>query len=120
MKAFVIVQEEVVDQATFDAYRKDVLSTIEAFGGRFLVRGGRLAKLEGTGPSAGSPSSSFLHGWPPRVGTGPPPAARPSQWICRNSRTSGPPWPVATIAFMVVGILASPFPSVPIGPREPD
>lgn len=47
MKAYVIVQEEVVDQATFDAYRKDVMPTITAFGGRFIVRGGRLTKLEG-------------------------------------------------------------------------
>ena len=47
MKAYVIVQETVNDQKMFDAYRKDVLATIEGFGGRFVVRGGQLTVLEG-------------------------------------------------------------------------
>jgi uncharacterized protein (DUF1330 family) len=68
MKAYVIVQEEIVDQTTFDAYRKDVLSTIEAFGGRFLVRGGTLSKLEGDWPYSRLaviefPSRRAAEGW---------------------------------------------------------
>ena len=50
MRAYVIVQVEFLDQRTYDAYRKDVLPTIEAFGGRFLVRGGAMTKLEGEWP----------------------------------------------------------------------
>lgn len=47
MRAYVVVQVEVLDQRVYDAYRKEVLPTIEAYGGRFLVRGGTMTKLEG-------------------------------------------------------------------------
>ena len=47
MRAYVIVQEEIHDQRMFELYRKDVIPTIEAFGGRFIVRGGKLTTLEG-------------------------------------------------------------------------
>jgi uncharacterized protein (DUF1330 family) len=50
MSAYVVVQESVTDQATFDAYRKDVLPTIAAHGGRFIARGGALTVLEGEWP----------------------------------------------------------------------
>jgi uncharacterized protein (DUF1330 family) len=50
MKAYGIWQEEIVDQAMFDAYRKDVMPTLAAFGGKFLVRGGKATKLEGDWP----------------------------------------------------------------------
>jgi uncharacterized protein (DUF1330 family) len=47
MSAYVVVQESVHDQAMFDAYRKDVLPTVTAHGGRFIVRGGTLTVVEG-------------------------------------------------------------------------
>jgi uncharacterized protein (DUF1330 family) len=47
MTAYVVVQESVTDQATFDAYRKDVPATVAAHGGRFIVRGGTLTVVEG-------------------------------------------------------------------------
>ena len=50
MSAYVVVQESVTDQAMFDAYRKEVLATIAAHGGRFIVRGGKLTVLEGEWP----------------------------------------------------------------------
>ena len=50
MKAYSIVQIGVTDPATYDAYRKDVMPTIAAFGGKFLVRGGKMTKLEGDWP----------------------------------------------------------------------
>ncbi len=50
MPAYVIVQETITDQAMFDAYRKDVPATIEAHGGRFVVRGGALSVVEGEWP----------------------------------------------------------------------
>ena len=50
MSAYVVVQESVRDETMFDAYRKEVLSTIAAHGGRFIVRGGALTVLEGEWP----------------------------------------------------------------------
>jgi uncharacterized protein (DUF1330 family) len=50
MSAYVVVQESVRDQATFDAYRKEVMPTIAAHGGRFIVRGGAMTVLEGEWP----------------------------------------------------------------------
>ena len=47
MKGYVIAEIEVTDQAIYDDYRKQVLATIEKYGGRFLVRGGKIESLEG-------------------------------------------------------------------------
>ena len=50
MTAYVIVQETVTDEAGFAEYRAGVVSTLEAHGGRFLVRGGELTVVEGEWP----------------------------------------------------------------------
>lgn len=50
MKAYVIVQETVKDQAMFDTYRNGVVATLEPFGGKFVVRGGHLTVVEGVWP----------------------------------------------------------------------
>ncbi len=50
MKAYVIVEETVHDQATFDTYRRQVPATLREFGGEFIVRGGTLTVLEGEWP----------------------------------------------------------------------
>ena len=47
MTAYVIGDIEVTDPATYDEYRKQVLATIEKYGGRFAVRGGKVEALEG-------------------------------------------------------------------------
>jgi uncharacterized protein (DUF1330 family) len=47
MSAYVVVQERVHDQEMFDAYRKDVVATVTAHGGKFVVRGGTLSIVEG-------------------------------------------------------------------------
>jgi len=47
MAAYVIVQVDVKDPVRYDDYKKMVPSSIEKFGGRFLVRGGRTHTLEG-------------------------------------------------------------------------
>lgn len=47
MKAYVIVQETIDDEAMFNEYRKDVPGTLEPFGGKFIVRGGHLSIVEG-------------------------------------------------------------------------
>jgi uncharacterized protein (DUF1330 family) len=47
MAAYVIADVDVKDPATYDEYRRQVLATIEAYGGRFLVRAGAHQTLEG-------------------------------------------------------------------------
>jgi uncharacterized protein (DUF1330 family) len=51
MKAYCIVYERRLhDPQMFDEYRKQVMPTIEAYGGKFLVRGGKFTILEGEMP----------------------------------------------------------------------
>ena len=50
MKAYVIVQERVHDEKMFGEYRKDVMATINAHGGKFVVRGGAMTVVEGAWP----------------------------------------------------------------------
>ncbi len=50
MKAYCIVYEIVDDPEPFDDYRRQVTPTIEAFEGRFIVRGGAFTTLEGEMP----------------------------------------------------------------------
>ena len=47
---YVIAQINVTDPETYPAYVEMVGPTIEAFGGAFLVRGGRAESYEGTPP----------------------------------------------------------------------
>ena len=47
MAAYVIVRVEVTDPAQYRKYTDKTPATIARFGGRFLVRGGESATLEG-------------------------------------------------------------------------
>ena len=47
MSAYVVVQIEVHDPETFEEYRTLVSPTVEAYGGRYVVRGGAIETLEG-------------------------------------------------------------------------
>lgn len=47
---YVIAQITVTDPAVYPTYVAKVLPTIEAFGGAFLVRGGKSESFEGTPP----------------------------------------------------------------------
>ena len=48
MAAYVIANVNVQDAARFEEYRRQVPATIAKHGGRFLVRGGRVERVEGT------------------------------------------------------------------------
>lgn len=48
MPAYIIFQENVFDENGFEEYKKISPVTVEKFGGRFIVRGGPIEKLEGT------------------------------------------------------------------------
>jgi uncharacterized protein (DUF1330 family) len=50
VKAYCIVYEVVDDPTPFEEYRRQVMPTIQAHGGRFLVRGGAFTALEGEMP----------------------------------------------------------------------
>ena len=48
MAAYVIADIEVTDPAAFREYRNRVCATVEQYGGRFVVRGGRADPKEGS------------------------------------------------------------------------
>ena len=47
MAAYVIGEIEVTDPALYEEYRKQVMAVVTKYGGKFIVRGGRLETLEG-------------------------------------------------------------------------
>jgi len=47
MTAFVIVEIEVRDPEDYENYKSLVPASVEAYGGRFLARGGTIESLEG-------------------------------------------------------------------------
>ncbi|MEO8005668.1 MAG: DUF1330 domain-containing protein [Betaproteobacteria bacterium] len=48
MPAYIIVDLEVHDTAVYDEYRKLVGATLQKYGGKFIVRGGKVEALEGS------------------------------------------------------------------------
>ena len=47
MAAYVMGEIEVTDPAAYEDYRKQVMPVVTKYGGRFIVRGGRVETLEG-------------------------------------------------------------------------
>jgi uncharacterized protein (DUF1330 family) len=50
MSAYLVANIEITDAAAFEEYRALVPAVIAAYGGRYLVRGGALERLEGSAP----------------------------------------------------------------------
>jgi uncharacterized protein (DUF1330 family) len=50
MSVYCIVYEHIDDPEMFEIYRSQVMPTIDAFGGRFVIRGGKFTVLEGEMP----------------------------------------------------------------------
>ena len=48
MAAYVIVNDEILDEGTFSDFRERIGATVAAHGGRYLVRGGSLEVIEGS------------------------------------------------------------------------
>jgi uncharacterized protein (DUF1330 family) len=68
MPAYVVVQVEVEDAVAYERYKSMVHSSIEHYGGRYLVRGGHIDTLEGSWhPSRlvilEFPSAEKAHAW---------------------------------------------------------
>ena len=49
MPAYIYGNVEITDAALYEEYRRDVPALIAAHGGRYLVRGGAVSVLEGSG-----------------------------------------------------------------------
>lgn len=47
MAAYVFGEIEVTDPAVYEEYRRQVPAVVTKYGGRFIVRGGRVEALEG-------------------------------------------------------------------------
>ena len=47
MAAYVFGEIEVTDPATYEEYRRQVMAVVTRYGGKFIVRGGRIEALEG-------------------------------------------------------------------------
>lgn len=47
MPAYIIVEVEVHDAERYEDYKRMVLPSLQSYGGRFLVRGGKVESLEG-------------------------------------------------------------------------
>jgi len=47
MAAYVVVEVEVQDRERYESYKQMVPASLAAYGGRFIVRGGRAESLEG-------------------------------------------------------------------------
>ena len=47
MAGYVLIDSEVTDEALFAEFRGRVAATIEAYGGKYLVRGGATEVIEG-------------------------------------------------------------------------
>jgi uncharacterized protein (DUF1330 family) len=48
MPAYIVTQVDVEDPVRFEDYKPMVPASLEAYGGRYLVRGGAVENLEGT------------------------------------------------------------------------
>ena len=48
MAAFVIVNVEITDPVRYEEYKKLAAPTVAAYGGRYVVRGGKVDRLEGS------------------------------------------------------------------------
>ena len=48
MPAYVVTEIEVHDTVRYENYKKMSTESVQAFGGRFVVRGGKVQTLEGT------------------------------------------------------------------------
>ncbi|HVO72821.1 MAG TPA: DUF1330 domain-containing protein [Ignavibacteriaceae bacterium] len=47
MSAFIIVEVKIKNHKEYEGYKKLVPSTLEKYGGKFIVRGGKTESLEG-------------------------------------------------------------------------
>ena len=54
MPAYIIVEIDVLDAVGYEEYKKLAGSTVEKYGGKYIVRGGKTEVLEGDGNRSAS------------------------------------------------------------------
>jgi uncharacterized protein (DUF1330 family) len=69
MAAYVIADIQVTDPTSYDRYRPLAAASVARFGGRFVVRGGKVDLLKAHPSRSGSSSSNFPMLIPPSGGT---------------------------------------------------
>ena len=47
MKAYLVAEVKITDPEAYESYKEGVPASLAPFGGRFLVRGGKMESLEG-------------------------------------------------------------------------
>jgi uncharacterized protein (DUF1330 family) len=62
MPAYVIAGLDVTQPEAYAEYARDVTATLEPYGGRFIVRGGALAVIEGKWPAVRTVVLAFPSG----------------------------------------------------------
>ena len=77
MAAYVIVETDITDPEAYERYKAASPGAVAAGGGRFLVRGGAMDVLEGSGGRRGWSSSSSRTWRRPAAGTTPRSTGRP-------------------------------------------
>ena len=60
-KAYVIAEVEVRDAAAYEDYKSAVVPIVDRYGGRYIVRGGRIESVEGSDPSGRMVVIEFPH-----------------------------------------------------------
>ncbi len=60
-KAYVIAEVEVRDAAAYEDYKSAVVPIVDQYGGRYIVRGGRIESVEGSDPSGRMVVIEFPH-----------------------------------------------------------
>ena len=55
MSAYVIAEIDITDPAAYEDYRRRVPEVIARYGGKYIVRGGKVEALEGGGRPSASP-----------------------------------------------------------------
>ena len=60
-KAYVIAEVEVRDADAYEDYKSAVLPIVAQYGGRYIVRGGRIESVEGSDPSGRMVVIEFPH-----------------------------------------------------------
>lgn len=52
MTAYVLADIDVTDPARYEDYKSPAAASVEQYGGRYVVRGGKVEVLEGTWPTS--------------------------------------------------------------------
>ncbi len=102
MAAYIFASVEITDPEAYEEYRKRVPAVIEAYGGRYLVRGGTAERLEGGGEASSALSTMLTPAWTSAFS----PSSLPMAALARSSATP-PPGTMPSSTAALVAFMAS-------------